>query len=1526
MRIRKLELHGFKSFPDRTALVFGEGISCVVGPNGCGKSNIVDALRWCIGEQSARSLRGSEMSDVIFAGSQVRKPVGFAEVSLTLTSEGGEPFPGEFAQFTEISVGRRLHRTGASEYFVNQRRVRRRDVQDLFLDTGVGNNLYSFIEQGRIGKIVHARPEDRRSLIDEAAGISRYKQRREEARSRLVATSAQLDRAADVADEMARRVRSLARQVLKAGRFRRARAQVRQDEIALSLARFIALSADRRTLRERLRSERTSLEAAQRAVARREVDLASRREEIEVVQAEVERRRDRVAELDAQLRELASASAFAEQRLRELAEREEREREARSAAEQAQQRAREASDLAQAEATQARERGVASSEALASAAEGDERARAAQTGARAADREASAALVTARSRVERLSDERERLDEAVAALPARAQDLADRKTGAERALEEATEAAEAAADRAERAALDNASERSRREVCEAAVERAAAQEREALAAQRRAEDALATLRAQEREAVAELEAVAREAEDARRQAEAGVSAVEERAARDVRDAAAREQDALRAAAERDLRRARERADAWISALEARAGARVRAARVAADAARAEHERAYAEQIATSDTDRSATIERAVAQARREAEPVVQAAAERAAAAALRVTEARAVLAAARDRARSTERALAEAQIRLDRAQADLRALAEGDRGARAVREALPDAARLLDVLDDATRAAPWLVSALGPWLGAPVVHDAEQVHVAARAAADHGPTPILLRPSGTLDAESALSGTVVVDDLASALQHARDRGTAAVVAGTGARVEPDGRVALGVRDNEGQALVDLEAAVDEATRRAERAQTERDASAAALDEAERALAAAESESEATSAARREAEHARAQAVEKARVAAQATHAQARQALQRDHERRGEQLRAEAAAALERLRAQHEAARSAALDVRRRALDDLTTHAEAEDDAARARAAQDEALARSQARAAAEQDIEQRLAFEDEARQQVRNRIDAQDRVVREATEPADAARATTEAAREALAAARAELDSAVETQGERALFAARAEATAVAARESRDRAARDLQAAIDALSAEQERAQALTTERAELGRALEVGQASLDAAEASAQAAAQALRAAESEAEQAATTLAQARIEAATWQERSRAADQAIASAAARRDDAEERARAATEAIEEIERSRAQVKEDRDAAQERATACQVERDEAWDHLMRERERITGLRDGLTTAESDLRERLTQVADQGRAVEQLRGEVETARAGIDTLHQRIDARYQVRLPGLLDQLDAHGRLLLEPDPLAAETLEVDGVILEPVEPITLTARALADETHVAQWLERLERGRAELERLGDVNLAAYDEYRDVHTRHADLEAQRADLEASVEHIRSAIAKMNRTCRQRFRDTFDLVNQHFQDLYPSLVGGGSARLSLTDEEDLLETGVDIFVQPPGKRLQNLTLLSGGEKAMTAIALILSLFRVKPSPFCVLDEVDAPLDEANGSRFNQALLDMSEASQFIVISHNRRTMEVASTLYGITMPDPGVSRVVSVQLDDGPSRRVR
>ena len=282
-----------------------------------------------------------------------------------------------------------------------------------------------------------------------------------------------------------------------------------------------------------------------------------------------------------------------------------------------------------------------------------------------------------------------------------------------------------------------------------------------------------------------------------------------------------------------------------------------------------------------------------------------------------------------------------------------------------------------------------------------------------------------------------------------------------------------------------------------------------------------------------------------------------------------------------------------------------------------------------------------------------------------------------------------------------------------------------------------------------------------------------------------------------------------------------------------------------------------------------------------------------------------------------KADIGHIRESLEERYEVSPAGLLDRLDRVGHVVV-----AAEAVpELAGGSAEDDEAVTdlrITAPMLEDEDEVAAWVQRLQQDRAALDRLGEVNLVAQQEYGEVNERHVELEARRADLEESVRTIRQTIGKLNRTCRERFRDTFDRVDAYFREIYPRLVGGGQARLLLTNEEDLLETGVDIMVQPPGKKLQQLTLLSGGEMAMTAIALIFSLLRVNPSPFCLLDEVDAPLDEGNGARFNLTLREMARLSQFIVITHNKKTMECADTLYGVTMVIPGVSRQVSVQLD--------
>ena len=208
-------------------------------------------------------------------------------------------------------------------------------------------------------------------------------------------------------------------------------------------------------------------------------------------------------------------------------------------------------------------------------------------------------------------------------------------------------------------------------------------------------------------------------------------------------------------------------------------------------------------------------------------------------------------------------------------------------------------------------------------------------------------------------------------------------------------------------------------------------------------------------------------------------------------------------------------------------------------------------------------------------------------------------------------------------------------------------------------------------------------------------------------------------------------------------------------------------------------------------------------------------------------------------------------------------------------------------------------------------------EQVEKLEEKIQRFGDLNLMADTEYEQAKERFEFLDGQRVDLEQSLDTLRQAIRRINRISRDRFSETFEAVNVKFKEVYPNLFRDGEAQLYLTDPENMLETGIDIVAQPPGKRPQHISLLSGGEKALTAVALIFSLFLVKPSPFCVLDEVDAPLDDANVERFSELLLEMAETSQFLVITHNKITMESADHLYGVTMEEPGVSELVSVRL---------
>jgi chromosome segregation protein len=274
MKHKRLDIHGFKSFYHRTTLAFDEGITAVVGPNGCGKSNIVDSLKWVMGEQGARALRGGSMEDVIFNGTGQRGPMGMCEVRLTYINDGSSEVPARWKDVEEIAIERRMERSGGSDYFVNKTRVRLQDVQELLAGTGVGGGrAYAIIEQGQIGRIVSARPEERRILIEEAAGITRYRQRKKLAERKMEETRANLERLADITGEIDQQLKNLRRAAKKAERYKEYRAEARQLSLKAAVFEYRQLEAQRDADEHRVTR---SVEAEQDAITRLEAADAQR--------------------------------------------------------------------------------------------------------------------------------------------------------------------------------------------------------------------------------------------------------------------------------------------------------------------------------------------------------------------------------------------------------------------------------------------------------------------------------------------------------------------------------------------------------------------------------------------------------------------------------------------------------------------------------------------------------------------------------------------------------------------------------------------------------------------------------------------------------------------------------------------------------------------------------------------------------------------------------------------------------------------------------------------------------------------------------------------------------------------------------------------------------------------------------------------------------------------------------------------------------------------------------------------------
>ena len=1232
VRIKSLELNGFKSFVDKTRIDFRPGITGVVGPNGCGKSNVVDAMRWVMGEQSPRRLRGKGMDDVIFAGSEGRASVGMAEVVLTFdNTEGGAP--PEFAAYAEIQVCRRLYRTGESEYLLNRTPCRLRDVHDFFRDSGVGTKGYTIVEQGRIAEIVSAKAEDRRILIEEAAGIGKYKARRREAESKIKSTQQNLLRVTDVLAEIRRQINSIERQAKKAARYKRLRETTRVLDLSIALEDRTALMEeiqDAGVRHRRLQDEITALETR---LAERELAVEEKRIEFAECERVLSQGSETLVALRSEIKEAEGRIEYAHRERETLAE---------------------TAEARRLELAQLREQLVAQEGEVAQ--NRDELG--AVEGALVSEREAVAAAEeaarTARAETEALERERDAKNGVVVELLTRMARSEDRLASVDNRVAEL-----------------EAKLRSADEGLEVGQTEATRVDSE----QRQLEDGLRNLLAERDRFMGLL----RDAIESN-----------ERASRAAREAG----DALREAREkREVRRAR-----------------------------LESLREFTE----SDEDVGEAAQRLL------------------------------------DADESTRRRFGVHGL--------LRELFEVDSDAEsAVAAVLSERAHAI-VVENASGALDALESLRAEGAGRALFVTLPEAEPASGGFVPMG-DPLLdhVRPRQGYEelARRLLGGAYLVEDLREVVSvYGRGRAPATFVTTTGDVLTPDGLVRGG-----GEADSALLGRLREVRELGEEME--------ALD-----LRVSECET-------------RAHEAEAAHVAASDE--------------------------LENLRNRHH---TAALAVANHEKD----------------------LERTRERVKI-------LGEAHEGRVEVRSEILAESDAL---TEEKQRLAESMESSREERASAQRALDALVLQIGA---------------------AGRELNR-LDTAATERRVEHAGRAEKGERLRATF-------------------------------ERVSGAAAETREWIERR---DREISAAEARREELAgtvETDRGFLDGkLREEEQARAGIDAKRDAF-ERAAAVVNELDEAVRGVRGE---IAAQRDAAGSADLAVREtelRLSHLDDSMRDRWQVElstwslpplevADVATPDAAADAAARSgppVPGDGEAALPGA-----ASGDPEEEPPPDAAREARRNAELAR-----------LPREEREREFAE----ARKKLQAIGDVNLGAIEEHEELAERFRFLSEQKGDLDTTLASLNDAIARINRTSRRRFRETFEAVSKRFSENFPRLFRGGKASLALTESDDVLEAGIDIMAMPPGKRLQNVNLLSGGEKTLTAIALLVAVFQVRPSPFFLLDEVDAALDDANVGRFNEIVQELAAESQFVLITHNKRTIEVADLLYGVTMERKGVSKLVSVEL---------
>lgn len=1188
-QIKKLELVGFKSFCDRTSIPFNEGITAIVGPNGCGKSNISDAISWVVGEQSAKSLRTDKMEGVIFNGTQARKATGFAEVVLTMSLDNPIEIPGIEINPEGFTVGRRLYRSGESDYLLDGRRCRLKDIQALFEGTGLGPNSYAILEQGRIGQILSSKPAERRSLIEEAARITLFKSRRYSAEAKLEAAQQNLVRAQDIIREVVRQLNSLRRQAAKARRYNRLREELRSIE-------RLKMGMEERRLRAKL--------------------------------TECSARFNEAQELEQSI-------------LAELA-----------AGEEAREAARQASNLHEEQVNEMRDRLAGLRVDAGNARSMLENQETQRLGliTRCGELEREQGAIEERRKLIRQETERLRTSsEALAGEIAREQELLNAEQAKSELLHESIRETETQIDELRSFLLTGAGRlsdlRNMQARCQASLERIAQRE---------------TRLEEEKEAKSrERTARAAELEQAR-----GDHAAKARRQKDLS-----EQCGLLEARSAELAARIEQVSAELSEQTNEHGLM-------------QHRYSSLEEVERRRSNYSEGVQKYLS-TRIPGEETVQ------------------------------------AKTLADHVEADpaYEAALEDYLNDPLQYIIVPDREDAVHGIDRLKRIGAGKCTFMTIRNGHSDHNHPARPQVSGDGVVGYLDELLHMSPDIKEAFERALpdyASTIMVSDLNTAFRVAENiGGSANFLTLTGESYSPRGTLsAVGERKSMAGFL---------ALKREKR-------------ELGRKLNALQEKIQAT----------------RTELA---------------------NLKQEHASTVEAIKA---------LTAELRKLEVET-------------AVKGHEIARLQGEL---DKIGQAENVADSELQQL-----AEEKIGLEAR----------------LAEAAAQIKEVEERSG----------------------------TGSEEMNELNARLQSLRADSAALSRQLGIMQ--------SAHAVKQ---------ERRSGMEADLRRLAKEMDEYGKRAEVSRSEAAA-----------AVKKIGELEAAQLEVRA-------RIEECARQIDEASQALEEKQQELASYRTALSGAEERLRELHTR-----------REEAMSVRSRIEIEKTRVESD--------LEHLERS----------CQEEFHV---------PIAEMAAQIEDEDWKRDYEEVVnahERLREIIENFGAINMRALEEYQELEQRFQFLDGQRLDIEKSIADTQKAIAEINRRSVEQFEDAFKCIRQNFQEVFQILFGGGQCDLKLLDEGDVLESGIDIIAQPPGKRLQNVLLLSGGEKALTALALLIAIFRYRPAPVCILDEVDAPLDDSNVKRFTRLISELSKNTQFIIITHNKNTMETAQTLYGVTMEEPGVSKILGV-----------